>query len=167
MTHAPTFMLDGSPHETGNRNCPGCLGAARPCYCGGVVHEQAVYGPSNIHECDACETEGRPTDSVASTTSAPMAFDGRDEYTLSTGREEAQRRAAMTSLAPESPAPDVPAFTLEEIRRAFWLQFHKSGELWFNYLGTPEENEASTRSGWQEFEEALTGKTGEPEGGSE
>ena len=26
-------------------------------------------------------------------------------------------------------------YTLNQIKKAFWEQFHKSGELWFNYLG--------------------------------
>ena len=46
-------------------------------------------------------------------------------------------------------------YTLDEIKRAFWATFHKSGEVFFNYLGSDEENEASTNDGWVEFSEHL------------
>lgn len=47
-------------------------------------------------------------------------------------------------------------FTLFEIRRAFFESFHESGELWFDYLGSPQENLESTEKYWIEFEEKLT-----------
>lgn len=46
-------------------------------------------------------------------------------------------------------------YTLTDIKRAFWAQFHQAGEVWFNYVGTPEENDASTESEWAEFVEHL------------
>lgn len=46
-------------------------------------------------------------------------------------------------------------YSLEEIKKAFWATFHKSGELWFDYHGTDEENEASTESEWQLFLDKL------------
>lgn len=46
-------------------------------------------------------------------------------------------------------------FTLKQIKQAFWAQFHKSGERWFNYLGTEEENTASTDEIWQQFVDDL------------
>lgn len=52
----------------------------------------------------------------------------------------------------------VKRFTIEEIKRAFWEIFHKSGELWFNYLGNDEENNDSTQSHWFLFYEELTGE---------
>jgi len=44
-----------------------------------------------------------------------------------------------------------PLFSLKRIKQAFWKEFHKSGELWFDYLGTEEENEASTNEFWRDF----------------
>jgi hypothetical protein len=46
-------------------------------------------------------------------------------------------------------------YTIEQIKKAYWLSFHKSGELWFNYFGNEEENTSSTESYWREFEENL------------
>ena len=46
-------------------------------------------------------------------------------------------------------------FTLEQIKAAFWKNFHESGELWFSYLGSDEENQNATETHWQEFERAL------------
>lgn len=42
-------------------------------------------------------------------------------------------------------------FTLSQIRKAYWAQFHKAGELWFDYLGSSTENWESTHNKWQEF----------------
>lgn len=42
-------------------------------------------------------------------------------------------------------------YTIEEIKKAFWSNFHKSGETWFDYLGTDEENDASTNEEWDSF----------------
>ncbi len=50
-------------------------------------------------------------------------------------------------------------YTLDQIKSAFWEKFHETGELWFNYLGTPEENEEPTQRIWEEFVEELE-KTG-------
>jgi len=46
-------------------------------------------------------------------------------------------------------------YTNEQIKRVFWKLFHKSGELWFNYLSNEEECENSTRSHWNDFEKEL------------
>lgn len=46
-------------------------------------------------------------------------------------------------------------FTLEQVRQAYWKVFHGAGELWFDYLGSPEENAESTAEHWAEFEAAL------------
>jgi len=46
-------------------------------------------------------------------------------------------------------------FTLSQIKEAFWKQFHLSGELWFNYHGSDEDNESSTNSEWEQFVEEL------------
>jgi len=47
-------------------------------------------------------------------------------------------------------------YTINEIKRAFWEQFHHSGELWFPYWNDEEEqNEAVTESFWQTFYDEL------------
>lgn len=42
-------------------------------------------------------------------------------------------------------------YTEEQVRAAFWRTFHKSGELWFDYLDTEADCEASTSFAWYEF----------------
>jgi len=46
-------------------------------------------------------------------------------------------------------------YTIEQIKAAFWDVFHESGELWFGYLGSEEENSEYTMSSWEDFKEAL------------
>ena len=49
-------------------------------------------------------------------------------------------------------------YTIEEIRTAFWAEFHKHGELFFPYPGmgsSEEECEEATTRAWQDFEDAL------------
>lgn len=46
-------------------------------------------------------------------------------------------------------------YTLEQIKKAFWSQFHEAGELFFDYLGSHEENERCTVSTWEDFCEDL------------
>jgi hypothetical protein len=46
-------------------------------------------------------------------------------------------------------------YTLEQIKKAFWEEFHESGELWFDYLGHEEENTECTNSYWDSFVETL------------
>jgi hypothetical protein len=47
-------------------------------------------------------------------------------------------------------------YTLEEIKQAFWGEFHESGELWFpNYTGDKQENQEVTEEYWYEFVEEL------------
>jgi len=55
------------------------------------------------------------------------------------------------------------SYTIEEIKAAFWDEFHLGGERWFNYLGTDEVNEDSTQSAWESFLEELEKKGGENE----
>lgn len=47
------------------------------------------------------------------------------------------------------------AYTLAEIKAAFWKTFHERGEFWLNYLGTEQENEDSTAGQWRDFTESL------------
>jgi len=47
------------------------------------------------------------------------------------------------------------SFSLDQIKKAYWEEFHESGELWFDYLGNEEENEGSTIDGWTHFLEVL------------
>ena len=46
-------------------------------------------------------------------------------------------------------------YTEEEIKQAFYKQFHLSGEQWFSYLGTDEKNNESTEDQWNEFKGYL------------
>ena len=46
-------------------------------------------------------------------------------------------------------------YSLEQIREAFWEVFHKSGELWFGYLGTDDENEKYTEVWWIDLKRAI------------
>lgn len=46
-------------------------------------------------------------------------------------------------------------FTLSQIKQAYWAKFHESGELWFDYLGSEEENEEATNDNWDEFLKEL------------
>jgi len=46
-------------------------------------------------------------------------------------------------------------FSIEQIKEAFWDVFHESGELWFDYLGTPENNTEVTEGFWESFVESL------------
>lgn len=48
---------------------------------------------------------------------------------------------------------------IDAVRAAFWDVFHQSGELWFNYLGTPSENAKATELYWEEFQSALSKHT--------
>jgi hypothetical protein len=46
------FLMDGTRHRVGDEDC--CTWAKVHEGCGGIVHSQAVYGPSIIYECDRC-----------------------------------------------------------------------------------------------------------------
>lgn len=46
-------------------------------------------------------------------------------------------------------------YTLEQIKQAFWNTFHKSGEIWFGYLGSEEDDNECTQEQWGEFKESL------------
>ena len=46
-------------------------------------------------------------------------------------------------------------YPLSQIKKAFWAEFHEAGEVWFDYVSTPEENNQSTESHWESFLEAL------------
>ena len=46
-------------------------------------------------------------------------------------------------------------YTEEQIKKAFYETFHEIGEVFFNYLDTPEDNKASTEIEWKEFREHL------------
>ena len=46
-------------------------------------------------------------------------------------------------------------YSLEVIRPAFWRAFNESGEHWFSYFGTPEENSSCTEGAWDGFVEGL------------
>ena len=46
-------------------------------------------------------------------------------------------------------------YTLKQIKKAFWAEFHEIGELWFNYLDDDIENERSTNGHWKCFIHSL------------
>jgi hypothetical protein len=46
-------------------------------------------------------------------------------------------------------------FTIDEIKKAYWEEYHEAGEIYFDHLGTPEENEKDTLDKWNCFLEAL------------
>jgi len=50
------------------------------------------------------------------------------------------------------------SYTLEQIKAAFWAEFHETGELWFNYQGSPQENNEYTEGYWISFLENLVGE---------
>jgi len=47
------------------------------------------------------------------------------------------------------------SYTLKEISVAFGKTFHRSGEAFFDYMGTDKECEESTKWYWEEFVENL------------
>lgn len=42
-------------------------------------------------------------------------------------------------------------YTLEQIKKAYWKTFHKSGEIWFNYLMSVKQNQEPTEEAWKHF----------------
>lgn len=50
-------------------------------------------------------------------------------------------------------------YSLEDIKFAFWSTFHRSGDVWFDYLGDADQNNISTSCHWREFEEYLKART--------
>lgn len=54
-------------------------------------------------------------------------------------------------------------YTLAEIKKAFWGNFHECGEIFFSYLGDDESNEASTDAEWSGFSVHL--ESIKPQGG--
>jgi hypothetical protein len=47
-------------------------------------------------------------------------------------------------------------FDLDEIKKAFWKTFHKSGELWFSYFPPEQDCEDDTLDAWEDFLSYLT-----------
>jgi hypothetical protein len=47
------------------------------------------------------------------------------------------------------------AFTMEEIKAAFWATFHERGEVWFDYLSDEQSCQEATEGQWEDFKEAL------------
>jgi len=43
----------------------------------------------------------------------------------------------------------------EEIKNVFWKTFHKTGEVWFDYIGDKKECEECTLNEWSYFEDNL------------
>jgi len=51
--------------------------------------------------------------------------------------------------------PTEKTYTLEQIKAAFWKQFHKSGEAWFDNYNYEEECTHATDGYWRDFQEKL------------
>ncbi len=54
-------------------------------------------------------------------------------------------------------------YTIEEIKAAFWAEFHEAGEVWFPYTLVGESRvgcEEATEQHWQSFCEHLPKKEG-------
>jgi len=48
------------------------------------------------------------------------------------------------------------AYTLEQVKEAFWKTFKGAGELWFSYSeDDPEEMEEDVEAEWRDFLENL------------
>jgi len=45
-------------------------------------------------------------------------------------------------------------YSLEEIRKAFWLTFHKSGEVFFDFM-SEESAISTTQCVWEAFQDGL------------
>lgn len=54
-------------------------------------------------------------------------------------------------------------YTIEQIKAAYWAEFHAKGELWFSYLGTDEQNESHTQVNWELFANRLNATIKLPE----
>ena len=50
-------------------------------------------------------------------------------------------------------------YTIDQIKKAFWANFHESGELWFNYFDDDLQNQKSTEAEWNRFCEELKAAT--------
>ena len=52
------------------------------------------------------------------------------------------------------------SYTLDQIKAAFWEEFHEAGELWFGQGGLKEgyeiDNDSYTEEFWESFLEHLT-----------
>ena len=46
-------------------------------------------------------------------------------------------------------------YTLEQVKKAFWNNFHKSGEIFFNYGDTEKICNVSTKREWETFKQYL------------
>lgn len=55
---------------------------------------------------------------------------------------------------------DEKIYTIAEIKAAYWKEFHAEGEMFFDYLGTDEENEDCTEAYWASFLWYLRGDDG-------
>lgn len=47
------------------------------------------------------------------------------------------------------------AYSVEQIKAAYWRCFHKSGEYWFEEFGSERDCTEATESLWGEFVKAL------------
>ena len=54
-------------------------------------------------------------------------------------------------------------YSLTDVKHAFWKTFHEAGEIWFNYLSSPEQNTSCTEEWWQTFQGYLREMAPEPD----
>jgi len=50
---------------------------------------------------------------------------------------------------------DTSRIVQQALRDAFWKEFHKSGEWWFDHLGTEDECQQCTEQAWNDFAETF------------
>lgn len=53
------------------------------------------------------------------------------------------------------PTTSPESFTIEQIKAAFWQEFHRTGDRWFCDLGSENACNESTETEWRGFESAL------------
>ena len=91
------------------------------------------------------EEEGRPTDNKYIVCNQDEPYAEKVWQTILEGEERKEKGGGILTGI----------FTLDQVKRAFWATFHRSGEAFFSYLGTDEENHSSTRCHWSDFLDNL------------
>lgn len=58
------FAIDGTEHETGDKECLECYAEPDPCDCGGLIHHQYFDESWDsvivLHKCDLCGDTDSP-----------------------------------------------------------------------------------------------------------
>ncbi len=53
-----------------------------------------------------------------------------------------------------------PQYTLEQIRSAYWEEFHEAGEIWFGHKADPDGANQNIERFWDDFVKTLTQEKG-------